>query len=840
MSNNKKSIEAKSSTEKTQYIIPANFYIGLFLITASTLMLQLVQTRILSVVAWYHLAFFAISMAMFGLTGGAVWVYLRRDRFTFKSLPHDLQYFGAAFAITTVVCLVIQMTLVPITVQSLTWVFVWLEIALSMAIPFFFAGVVVSLALTRSPFSIGIVYGVDLIGAAIGCLGVLLLLDFTDAPSAILWVAVLASIGALFFARSATDNSAKQNAFLASFLLRPKLMVLFLAVFAILNGTTDYGLQPIAVKGKFEGGNTHIFREWNSFSRIAVYDNIYKAPHMWGPSPKLQYNTRPIRQRYLNIDGDAGTTAFRFTGDKREVEFLKYDVTNLAYFIPDQKRAAIIGVGGGRDILSAFVFDIKDITGIEINPIFIQLLTEKPGFVEFTNLNNLEGVKFVVDEGRSWFARTESKFDVIQMSLIDTWAATGAGAFTLSENALYTVQGWKTFLDRLTPEGVFTVSRWYNRTTVNETGRMLSLAVATLFELGVTDPRRHIFLASQQNIATLIISRTPLSSESLNPLTNMANRLEHTVLISPTVTPKSEVLTHIINAIDRDHLDRYTDTLEFDLSPPTDNRPFFFNQLRITNPLHTLRVAKGLVGTGATNGGIRQGNLVATATLIVLFLVALLLVLATLVIPLRHALKDVGRNLVVGGSLYFLLIGFGFMMVEIGLLQRMSVFLGHPIYSLSIILFTLILSMGIGSLVSDRLKLDTQSKFVVWVLLTSGYLMLLPLWMPDILTNFNGTSLWLRAAISVAIITPAGLLLGYGFPTGMNLVSNIDRRPTPWFWGINGAAGVLASIIAIACSISLGINATVTIGAVAYLLLIPVTIAFFWKKQDFIESTEIA
>jgi len=176
-----------------------NFYTGLFLITASTLMLQLIQTRILSVVAWYHLAFFAISMALFGLTAGAVWVYLRRDRFTEKTLSYDLSYFSAAFAVTIAVCLIIQMTLVPVTVQSVTWVAVWAEVAVVMAVPFFFSGVVVTLALTRSPFPIGRVYGIDMLGAAVGCLGVLFLLNNTDAPSAVLWVGVFAATGACSF-----------------------------------------------------------------------------------------------------------------------------------------------------------------------------------------------------------------------------------------------------------------------------------------------------------------------------------------------------------------------------------------------------------------------------------------------------------------------------------------------------------------------------------------------------------------------------------------------------------------------------------------------------------------
>ena len=189
----------------------SKFYIGLFLITACTLMLQVIQTRILSVVAWYHLAFFAISMAMFGLTVGAVWVYFRRDRFTDKTLSYDLSYFSMAFALSTLFCLIVQMSLTPIVSRSMTSILTWAELAICLSIPFFFSGVVVSLALTRSPFPVGRVYGADLLGAAVGCLGVLVLLNNTDGPSAVLWVGAIAAVGAFFSQNRVSVASPKRN-----------------------------------------------------------------------------------------------------------------------------------------------------------------------------------------------------------------------------------------------------------------------------------------------------------------------------------------------------------------------------------------------------------------------------------------------------------------------------------------------------------------------------------------------------------------------------------------------------------------------------------------------------
>jgi hypothetical protein len=700
-----------------------------------------------------------------------------------------------------------------------------------MSIPFFFSGIVVSLALTRSPFPIGRVYGADLLGAALGCLGVLLLLNHTDGPSAILWVAAIAAAGASFFWWSTIGNSPDKKPPLDFLLGHRKTIFLVLVTCALFNGLTDYGLQPLVVKGKFEGGNSYIFREWNTFSRIAVYPTENREPQLYGPSPKISRDGLKIKQRYMDIDGDAGTTAYSFTGNLEEVDFLKYDVTNLAYHLPNRKRVAVIGVGGGRDILSASILGFRDITGIEINPIFVKLLTREPKFADFTNLNSMKGVRFVIDEARSWLARTDQTFDIIQMSLIDTWAATGAGAFSLSENGLYTVEAWKIFIDRLTPNGSFTVSRWYNPRNPNETGRLLSLAMATLMDLGVTEPRRHIFLAAQRRVATIIVSRTPFSQSDLRILENTATQYEHEVLVSPTVYPISKKLYKIVTAKGRKELEMYTSNLNFDLTPATDDRPFFFNQMPLSKPRQALSLAKSMVGWDSWKGGVRHGNLVATATLLILFAVSLWMVLVTIIIPLRPGIKDVGRKLVTGGTLYFLLIGIGFMMIEIGLLQRMSVFLGHPIYSLSVLLFTLILSTGVGSLLSDRIPLDCRWKFVTWALITGGYIIALPQWLPSVLLASDSATLLFRAIICIATIAPAGLLMGFGFPTGMRLVSSFDRKPTPWFWGINGAAGVLASIAAVTTSISFGISTTLTIGGICYLLLIPTVLVIIPLRE---------
>jgi hypothetical protein len=785
------------------------FYAGLGLITASTLMLQIVETRIISVTSWYHLAFFIISVAMFGLTAGAVWVYLRPETYRPEQISYHLCTASIGFALASVVALLVQLTIVTSLPTSVMSLVVWAEFAVALSLPFFFSGIIVSLALTRSPYPVGIVYGADLVGAALGCLGALALLNLVSGPSAVLWIAVLAAAAALLFATAGDGNTSPGSTFAAAF-FRSRVAVLGgLALLATANSLTDKGIRPTIVKDTIEQPEIIAYEKWNSFSRITVAQSLASPPALWGPSPR--FVPYEIEQRWMNIDGGAGTAVYRFRGDLQELAFLHYDVTNLAYAIPGLTTGAVIGVGGGRDLLSARLYGLSEVVGVEINPIFIDLLTRR--LADYTAIDADPGITFEVDEARSWFARSQRSFDLIQMSLIDTWAATGAGAFTLSENGLYTVEAWRIFLDRLTPQGVFTVSRWYAPGEVNETGRMVSLGVATLQDLGVSEPKRHLFLGASRNIATLVLSRSPLSDEALSALRRAATTYDFAVLLSPQEPAASPLLESIVSAPDRDALRRAVQSSYLDLSAPTDARPFFFNQLRLASLLDEDIVAR------ASTGGVYAGNLSATLTLAMLILISAILVVATILVPLWSTVTTPASVLSIAGTAYFALIGIGFMMTEIALLQRISVFLGHPVYALSIVLFSLILSTGIGSLVSERFPLNDRARMIGWSIVTCLYLLLLPSWLPGVLLSLESAGLLLRAGLAVLVLAPAGFFMGFGFPTGMRLVSMIDKRPTPWFWGVNGAAGVLAASVAVLTSIEFGIDTTLRIGSLCYLLL---------------------
>jgi len=797
----------------------APFLSGVFLVTLSLLMFQILQTRILSVIAWYYLAFFAISVAMLGMTVGAVWAYLRRERFETAPLPVTLSDFALATALTMPGSLMVQFSLITSLSLSLTTVVSWSLLLIAMAVPYVFSGVVVSLALTRSPFPTGQVYGVDLYGAALGCMAVVVMLNVLDGPTAVVVAGAISGLSALAFAASA-DAEDRGRLRSRSWWRRPAPIVMALMTLALLNSLTPLGIRPILIKDELERSGLGVYEKWNSYSRVIAGPPYVAVPTLWGPSPKLPADMR-VPQVALNIDGDAGTTMFHYDGTPDSIAFLRYDLVNLAYRLPGIHKSAVIGVGGGRDVLSAQLFGVGDITGVELNPIFVDLHTRHPFYRRFSGLVALPNLTLHVDDARSWFASTKETFDLVQMSMIDTWAATGAGAFSLSENGLYTLEGWGAFLKTIRDGGVFTVSRWYNPGDVNETGRMIALATGALLSAGIGDARPHLFVARADRIATLVLAKRPFTEEQLGVLHDTARDLGFDVLLAPGQPPKTELLRAITQSQDLAALNRAAASAYLDLTVPTDNRPFFFNLLRLSDiPEVTRRLFNGSLGRG-----VAKGNLVAAAGLVLILFISIVAVIATILVPLRTAARECPLPLVVAGSLYFSLIGLGFMLAEIALLQRFSVYLGHPIYSLSVCLFSLILASGLGSLTSDRLRLAARRELLVWGSVVVVYLVAIERALPVVFESTTDQERLVRIGISLAAIVPLGFLLGFAFPTGMRLVEAVDRQPTPWFWGVNGATGVLASVLGVMSSMSLGINVTLLMSAVCYLLLIPTSFA---------------
>jgi hypothetical protein len=795
------------------------------------LMLQIVQTRVLCVLGNYTFAFVAIGVAMLGMTAGALLVFYRFET-TYSPVRLDgvMARVMCYFAWSVLGCfgLLLSIVVIPTFEPTLSFVTSWTLTLLVLLPPYVLLGVALSLALTRSSERISLVYGVDLIGAASGCLVTLSLLTVIDTYDAILVAGAIGAIAAgMFSAAGRVAGARPQTAGLKGtpdLLTRPVLALGVLVLVAGVNAALGiHGLRPVLLKGGIERSYQLTEERWNSFSRIAMTMRPQSDAFLFSAS-EIAPHVR-LDQGLMSIDAEANTAMYRFNGDPREVEFLRFDATALAYFIRHQGRSAIIGVGGGRDLLTASIFGFRDITGVEYNPIFVRLFAHD--YRDFSGAGKIPGLRLVVDEARSWFARSHEQFDLIQMSMIDSWAGTTAGTYTISANPLYTVNGWKRFIARLTPDGVFTVSRWFHPEHLDETARILSLAMATLIEMGEPRPADHLYLAANGRLSTLIVGRAPLSMSDLNTLDATVQRLHYRTLAAPNRAAADPLLERILRAATVDELMRVGRETALNLAPTWDANPFFFNQLRPPDPT----VPSGRLHAALRESGVLHGNLTASLTLVTLVIISMVVVVMIIIGPALSSTRHSRANVTLWSSAYFLLIGLGFMFVEITLIQRMSLFLGHPIYSLAIVLFSIILATGVGSLLSDRAVPLSVNSLVGWPLLLAFYLALLPLWWGKLLDDTETGSLIERASVCLMTVVPAGVLMGFMFPTGMRLCTRIDTRITPWLWAVNGAAGVLASGVVVLVSVNTSLNYSLWVGAVAYALLAVVGPQLFKLEQ---------
>jgi len=804
---------------KTTEARPLCFLVGVFLTCMCGLMLQIIETRVLSVMANYTLAFVAIGVAMLGMTAGALLVFYRFET-TYSTaglsaaMARVMSYFS--WSVLGSFGVLLNLAVIPNFEPTLGFVASWTLTLLVLLPPYVLLGVAISLALTRSSQKISLVYGVDLVGASSGCLVTLALLTVIDTYDAMLIVGAIGAIAASTFSAAGRGGGVRTQAAdlkgALNFLTRPVLALGVLVLVAGVNALLGtHGLRPTLHKSEPERSYGLTEERWNSFSRIAMTMRPQADAFLFSASelaPHVQ-----LDQGMMTIDAEANTAMYRFSGDPREIDFLRFDATALAYFIRHHGRSAAIGIGGGRDLLTASIFGFKDITGVEYNPILVRLFAQD--YRDFSGAGKIPGLRLFVDDARSWFARSHEQFDLIQMSMIDSWAGTTAGAFTVSANPLYTVNGWKRFVSRLTPDGVFTVSRWYHPEHLDETARILSLAMATLFEMGEPKPAEHLYLAANGRLSTLIVGRAPLSMRDIGTLDETVQRLRYKTLAAPNRVSADPTLERILHAGTVDELIRIGRETPLNLAPTWDANPFFFNQLRLPDPGRP----NSRLHAALRESGVLHGNLAANLTLLTLVIISMVVVMILIIGPAMSSTRRSSVSVTLWSSAYFLLIGVAFMFVEITLIQRMSLFLGHPIYSLAIVLFSIILASGVGSLLSERAVPLSVGSLVGWPLVLAVYLGLLPLWWGRLLDETEMGSLIERTSVCLLTVVPAGVLMGFMFPTGMRLCTRIDSHITPWLWAVNGAGGVLASGLVVLVSIDTSLNHSLWVAAVAYGLL---------------------
>jgi hypothetical protein len=769
-------------------------YAGLFLITQSTLMLEIALTRIFSVTMWYHFAFVAISVALFGMTAGALIVHLAPSRFAAADVKRHLSTWALCFGVAIATCFAIQLS-IPFTPRmTLGGIASVVGTCLVIAVPFVCSGVVVCLALTRFPQRVNRLYACDLVGAGLGCVLLVVLLSWFDGPSLVVLIAAIATAGSLAFALDAGTRRGVAVAAVAA---------TGLAGFALVNTLLHQDGRPLLriIWAKEAREPDHYYERWNAFSRLTVDGDI---------------DDPTTSSASLTIDSTAGTKLVRHGGGEDDGA-VRSAIQNLPHYIRSDADVFVVGAGGGYDLLSALEFDQRSVTGVEINGDIIDIAHRK--LADFTgHLDRDPRVDIVHDEARSYLARTDRRYDLIQISLIDTWAATGAGAFALTENSLYTTDAWDLFLDRLQPNGLLSVTRFYQTVDAKgrpvdpiETWRTVALAAQVLSDRDVAEPRDHLAIYRVPtgfgvDFATVIVSRDPLSVDDRRELDEQAQRLGFTAVLTDDVS--TDPMVAAIAAPGGPGT--AVDGVSADISPPTDNRPFFFQMA----DLDTFR-----------DGGIGRDDFVTRPVMVLGALAVTVIGLAAgcVVLPLvlarRRPTTSAARRQVRPFYTYFAGIGLGFLLIEIAQLQRLSIFLGHPTYGLSVVLFSVLIFSGLGSMLTERvIRFDRPRSLVMPLVVLLGVVGVLGWATPIVIRSTAGATTPARIATAIALLAPAALLMGMPFAIGMGAAAARPGTPTAFLWGINGASSVCASVIGVVLALFFGISTAFWAGAGAYVL----------------------
>jgi len=775
---------------------------GLALCSFAALLLELALTRLFSVVLFYHFAFLAISIALLGLGAGGVFAHLRKERlarFETRALVSRLCSVNAL--VVPVVLVIVLRT--PVSLEISTANFLRLTaIYLASAVPFFVTGLEFSVVFAREANHVSPLYAADLAGGALACLAIVPLLNWLGGPNTVFFAGVcMAMAGTIWAADRKARRAAAERA-------------LFILLLIAVNYSFNL-FDIVYAKGIFRDSAWVEFARWNAISRVEV-DSQGKA-------------------KAIIIDADASTYLMNVDpkhwqgGWERD---LMSAPPALANVLRPHGDYAIIGPGGGVDVLRALGSGSPSVTGIEINPIIANTIM-RGRYADYTfHLYQQPEVHIHVTDGRSFVRNARQRFDVVQMTLVDTWASTAAGAFALSENSLYTVEAFREYFEHLKPDGMIAITRWEFQQP-REALRVVSVAMQALHEMGVENPAGNFVVVSEGRLdadgipVVVLAKRTAFTAEEMDQVRqHLAVHPKLFLLYAPSnpvlaaspvhehYSASGESFTQLIQANDPQ---RFAARYPYDVSPVTDNAPFFFFTLKLDQILHPKALRRGM----------DWKNNLGVAVLGMVLAISLLAVLAFLVLPLTMGTRNQQSRPL--RLLYFIAVGLGYILVEIAFIQRFVLFLGHPVYALTVVVFLLLLASGAGSMVSRWWLARTGQVWLPLVLIAAALLLYVGV-LPGLLGRLAGLPFMAKLLVSGGLLVPLGFAMGMPFPTGLRALDEAGRSELPsqadqtrgnmveWAWAMNAASSVLGSVLAIIIAIQFGLNVTLGSGAAAYLV----------------------
>ena len=826
---------------------------ALLLISASVLSYQVILVRAFSIGQWHHFAYMVISIALLGFgASGTLLAALERSRANTAMLLHGSREGWFAISATSfAVALPVSFWLtqrVPFDAFLIVWeprqVLYLGCYYLLLSVPFFAAATAIGLALTSESEKCPQLYAYNMAGSGAGALLAMIALSIARVEWAVLGVTGLAQVAAVVALLDKRLSVNRRSRWLFA--------VAGVAIMAIV--TLAYVFHPPTVrlsqyKGLSYGLNlphAHMVAERSSpLGRVDVVESpaIREAP---GLSLVAPTDAVPPSQLGLYVDAESAGAITAFNGDTSTLNYLDWMITAAPYFAlqdpPRDRRVCVLGAGGGSGVLLALRHAARHVDAVELNPNVPELLRGE--FRDFAGgLYDRPEVRIHRADARAFVQAAQGTWDVIDLSLVDSFAASAVGVGAVSENYLYTREAFEAFLSHLRPGGVLAVTRWAQMPPRGEL-KLFATAVAALERLGL-NPAERLLLIRSWAAATLLVKKEPFRTPELSGLRRWTEERLFDASYFPGIATDQH---NRFNVLERDYYveaasaflaggqrrEQFFRDYAFNVRPATDDRPYFFHSYRWRAlPLMFRTFGQSWIPFS------EWGYLILVATLAQAILLGILMIVSPLLSLLHRRIPPVdspvsrprSRGIVrLRVLLYFLALGLGYLFVEMALIQRLVFFLADPIYAVAVVLAGLLFVSGLGSAFAARqlrkgisaTRLACLAAIVVAVTCT-----VYGLGLHTMLTPLLGWPLSARMALALTVILPFAAM-GMPFPLVLRQLGQTRAELLPWAWAINGCASVVAGPLATLLALGAGLPIVLLVASACY--AVAALLAGTWQK----------
>lgn len=815
-----------SSTEKTLWSWES---VQIFLTSLTLMLFEINLIRLFSIAANYHLSFFVLAIALFGIgLGGVYGQILQQWRKEHRDFSSIMSYLPVLMSLS-ILAATAGLIHIPLKGSAADALFFnvgdLLFLFLMTALPFFFGGLFISMIFASWVHTATRLYFCDLVGASIGCMLAVAGLEWLGGTYMPFFIAFMALLPLGFF-----RGSVRQGAIIGACAL--------LMVIVVLAGNNDrWGFFQF--KSSQISGQELLLTKWNFYSCL----EFKTCPEWRGWRSSSQYPGPFPDHVVVTQDGRAPTYITHFDGDYGKVEYLRYDFTALPFYTIPATKALIIGAGGGRDILAAKMFGVSSITGVELNPNLVSAMQHE--FCEYSgNVYGLPGVDIVMDNGRTFVHQTEEQYDLIVLSMTDTQLALSQGAYVLTENYLYTAEAFGAYWEHLTPEGAFCTNTGLLRGDMIV--RLVSTAASMLESKGVSEPGKHILVfmtdAVVKNVSKgmcMVVSKNPLTAKAVAQGRLACNSLGYRLVWSPLEESGlqsgdvnywlSEKLAFTAQQPELSPEEweagmgflMHTDSREvfiraqhIDLSPLQDDRPYLFYG---TKPGRFIPSVLSFHYAEREVAQYESGLYFILNLFLAVFTGVMLLMLSPLALFQRAELSGMARQLRVGFLTVCFMLGAGYMIIEVSILQRLFLLLGDPTITFAVTLSAMLAFTGVGSLISGGIVQERLWGFLWKAVLAVTVIQCCAwLFLPGVFTALQGADMWVKLSIVTGVLAILAIPMGMVFPSILRLTGLSNLNMTCWIWGVNGVGSVLGSVAATIVSMNCGNHIAYLTGILLY------------------------